>query len=107
MKELLAATIPADVGQALLIGCGLLMVGVLGVIAGTATERSRTRRDLQDVFTDPDTAKAIFVARWSAVAPTGLASYAEGLWDDSDDFQRESRAVARAVHDLVTEELGL
>jgi hypothetical protein len=107
MNDLLSATIPTDVGQALLIGCGMLMVGLLGVAAGAATERGRTRRDLHDVFTDPETAKAIFVARWAAAVPTDVSQHAEELWEDSDDFQRESHAVARTMHELVTDELGL
>jgi hypothetical protein len=107
MKEFLSSTMPADVGQALIVGCGLLLVGLLGVVVGTATERGRTRHDLAEVFTDPETAKAIFIARWSATAPTDLSEYAEELWDDSEHFQRESAAVARIVHELVTDELGL
>jgi hypothetical protein len=107
MKEFLSSTIPADVGQALLAGCALLLIGLLGVAAGAATERGRTRRDLADVFTDPETAKAIFVARWSAAVPTDVSEHAEELWEDSADFQRESQVVARTVHELVTDELGL
>jgi hypothetical protein len=107
MKEFLSSTIPADVGQALLWGCGMLLIGLLGVAAGAATERGRTRRDLRDVFTDPDTAKAIFVAHWSGGGTNYVREHAEELWEDSEDFQRESAAVARTVHDLVTDELGL
>lgn len=108
MKELLSATIPADVGQALLVGLVLLAVGLLGVIAGTATERSRTRRDLQEVFTDPDTAKTIFVAQWSVSTPAGGETIdADALWSNSDDLRTESAAAAQAIHDRVTTELGL
>jgi hypothetical protein len=107
MKEFLSSTIPADVGQALLWGCALFMVGMLGVIAGTATERGRTRRDLRDVFTDPETAKAIFIAHWSGGGTNYVREHAEELWEDSEDFQQASQAVARTVHELVTDELGL
>jgi hypothetical protein len=107
MKEFLSSTIPTDVGQALLLACGLLLVGLLGVATGAATERTRTRRDLRDVFTDPDTARAIFVARWTAGEPNYDATYAAELWKDSREYQRESEAVARTVHGLVTDELGL
>lgn len=107
MKEFLSSTIPADVGQALLVGCGLLLIGLLGVAAGAATERGRTRRDLADVFTDPETAKAIFVAHWSGAGTNYVREHAEELWEDSEDFQRASQAVARTVHELVTDELGL
>lgn len=107
MNELLNHTIPTEVGEALLFACGLLLMGLLGLVVGTATERTRTRRDLQDVFTDPDTAKAIFVARWFAGGKNGVEEYAEELWNTEELFQQESEAVARAVHELVTAELGL
>lgn len=108
MNELLSARIPNDVGEVLLFGAVLFLVGMLGVIAGTATERSRTRRDLQDVFTDPDLPKTIFLARWFADPPPGSQALdVNKLWDENEDLRDESNAAARAVYDRVTTELGL
>jgi hypothetical protein len=107
MKEFLTATIPADVGQAILFACGLLLAGLLGVVVGTATERRNTRDTLDEVFTDPDLAKAIFVAQWSVDAPPGVIEHADAVWDDSEHLRAESTAAARAVHQVVTTELDL
>jgi hypothetical protein len=107
MSELLSATIPADVGQALLAGTALLLVGLLGVVAGAATERGKLRRILDDVFTDPDLAKTIFVAQWSVDAPAGVIEHVDAVWHDSEHVRAESTAAARAVHQVVTAELDL
>jgi hypothetical protein len=107
MRELLSATIPADVGQAILFACGLLLAGLLGVVVGTATERRNMRDTLDEVFTDPDLAKTIFVAQWAVDAPAGVVEHADAVWDDSEHVRAESTAAARAIYQVVTTELDL
>ena len=108
MKELLAVTIPDDVGQALLIGCAVVLAATLGLWGGAASERRATRRLLNESFTDPDMAKTIFVAQWTVSAPPGGEDVdPDELWEQNEYLREESIAAARAVHDRVTTDLDL
>ena len=108
MKELLAVTIPDDVGQALLIVCAVVLAGTLGIWGGTASERRATRNLLRESFTDPDMAKTIFVAQWTVSAPPGGEDVApDELWEQNEYLRQESIAAVRAVHDRVTTDLDL
>lgn len=106
--QLLTATIPADVGEVLLICCALVMAGLLGGVVATWLERRTMRRLLDESFTDPELAKAIFVAQWTVSAPPGGEDIdPDALWDDHEYLREESIAAARAVHDRVTTDLDL
>lgn len=108
MKALLSATIPTDVGEVLLVGCALIMAGLLGWVIGTGTERRTLRRLLDESFNDPELAKLIFVTQWAVSAPPGGEDTdPDALWDDHEYLREESTAAARAVRDRVTTDLDL